>query len=85
MVLGTARIASADVMITIGSTSAAMVMPAAMTFFPSVDPPRPMPLTNATNIVRPSSPKTIDGTPARLRTAVSIHRVRRLSGAYSSR
>ncbi len=32
--------ASADVMMTIGSTNAAIVMPAAITFLPSVEPPK---------------------------------------------
>ena len=45
MLFGTARSASAAVMITIGSTSTASVIPAAMMFFPLVDPPSPIPFT----------------------------------------
>ena len=82
---GTARNDSAAVITTMGRTRAAIVSPAAITFLPPVFPPNPIPLTIETNTARPRRPNTIDGTPARLRTVVSIHLVSRLSGAYSSR
>ena len=80
MAPGTARSASAEVMITIGSTRIAIVRPPDSRLRPPVKS-----ASATTKIARPRSPYTIDGTPARLRTIVLINRVNRESCAYSSR
>ena len=83
MVLGTDRRASMEVMITIGRTSTASVIPPARMLRPD-----PLPSTasmNATKTARPSRPYTTDGTPARLRMLIWMKRVSRVSPAYSSR
>ena len=83
MVLGTARSASMEVMITIGRTSTASVMPPAMMLRP--DPSSSSVFMNATKTDRPSRPYTTDGTPARLRMLIWMNRVSLVSAAYSSR
>ena len=81
--LGTARSASIDVMITIGSTRTASVMPPAMMFRP--EPSSSSEFITATKTDSPSRPYTTDGTPARLRMLTWMNRVSRVSAAYSSR
>ena len=89
---GTARSASSVATITTGSVSTAMVSAAQIsagwpnTFSPpknALSMPAP---TNWTKKPRPNRPNTIDGTPARLATAMRIARVTGDTGdAYSCR
>ncbi len=82
IVLGTARSASLVVMITIGRTTTIRVSEPEIRLRPL---PTPRAARAATNTLRPRSPKTTDGTPARFRMLRISRRVNRLSGAYSSR
>ncbi len=67
-------------MITMGSTRRASVSPPLTRLYPPVSPPRAW-----AKMASPSSPYTIDGTPARFRMFVWRRRVNRVSRAYSSR
>ena len=74
---GTARMASREARITMGSTSRESVIAPARTTLPSD--------ISCTNSAHPSSPYTMDGTPARLEMLISMSPVNQLRGAYSSR
>ena len=60
-----------------GSTSSPSVSAPASTTFPSD--------MSCTNTPSPSNPYTTDGTPARFEMLISMSRVSRFFGAYSSR
>ena len=70
---GTARNASIEVMMTIGRTSTARVIPPARMLRP--DPLSSSVFMNATTTDRPRSPYTTNGTPARLRMLIWMKRV----------
>ena len=66
--------------------SSAIVAPPAMIERPKPPPTLgPMPMVPRTKICRPSSPNTIDGTPARFEMFTWMMRVTKFFGAYSSR